>query len=258
MAKRATKNTKAKLIATVSTAVVVIGGIVALTLIAILSGQAPTATIEYSDGTHSAKITLDSGEVQDIDAPTVESVDVNKAQDDVEAEESGRGYWVDVSSPEAFRNSTLGTCINTDGAYGAQCWDLADAFFQSYANRHFSTCGTGSAKGSMNCWQQNAGDEFEMVWNSNDLQAGDIVVFNTGEWGHVGMAMGYSNDGYVTLLGQNQGGGYCDQGGSSTNIINISLRDFAGAFRPKAYIKPAPVPEPEPVSAPDTGIVKKH
>jgi hypothetical protein len=69
------------------------------------------------------------------------------------------------------------------------------------------------------------------------------------------MALGSYNNGYVALLGQNQGGYACDGGGQATNIINISLKDFAGAFRPKTYEKPdpepTPEPEPEPVPEPE-------
>ena len=56
--------------------------------------------------------------------------------------------------------------------------------------------------------------------------------------------MGSYNNGYISLLGQNQGGSACEGGGSSTNIINISLKSFVGAFRPKTYIKPEPTPIP--------------
>ena len=61
------------------------------------------------------------------------------------------------------------------------------------------------------------------------------------------MALGKPNKGYVALLGENQGGTSCADGGSATNIINISLKTFKGAFRPKIYDLP---------KVPDTGIVK--
>ena len=138
-----------------------------------------------------------------------------------------------------------------------------DAFWVNYARRTLLTCGTGAAKGTIadGCWQKNAGNDFVMIWDAKKIQAGDIAVFSTGQWGHIGMAMGDYNNGYFTLLGQNQGGNACPGGGSSTNIINISSRDFIGAFRPKIYIKPEPKPEPKPTPKPtpknpDSGIVK--
>jgi len=190
--------------------------------------------------------------------PTVEAVDSNGPVTEVnntecpEGEECGRGANVptlDISSPQAFANQTLGVCLDVDGYYGAQCWDSMAAFFINYTGHTLYTCGTGAAKGTIadGCWQQNAGNEFTMIWNPAEIQAGDIAVYSTGEWGHIGMAMGEYNNGYFTLLGQNQGGAWCPNGGAAGNIINLSTRDFIGAFRPNIYIKPEPVPEPEPV-----------
>ncbi|MBQ5918168.1 MAG: LysM peptidoglycan-binding domain-containing protein [Lachnospiraceae bacterium] len=135
------------------------------------------------------------------------------------------------------------------------------AFFYNYAGRILNTCGTGAAKGTIadGCWQKNAGNEFMMIWNPRDIQAGDIAVYSTGQWGHIGMAMGGYNNGYFALLGQNQGGRACPGGGAAGNIINLSTRDFIGAFRPKAYIKPEPAPTPDSTPAPaeDTYTVRK-
>ena len=231
-----------------------------------------TAEIEYSEEQVPAEITNET-DVEQVESgqggatldgeaiPTVESVESNGPVEKVgdeecpEGEECGRGAAypkIDVSSPQAFANATIGQCINVDGHYGAQCWDSMSAFFYNYAHRVLSTCGTGAAKGTIanGCWQKNAGNEFTMVWDKTHIQAGDIVVFSTGEWGHIGMAMGEYNKGYVSLLGQNQGGKACPGGGAAGNIINLSLRDFMGAFRPKAYIKPEPKPTPKPTPAP--------
>ena len=206
-----------------------------------LSDEQIPALIENAEGE----------EVTDKNIVTVEEVAGEQiAQECPEGEECGQGRYIyaPTETPIAFKDYTLGGCWNTDGAWGAQCWDLADLFFQNYAGRNFSTCGTGAAKGAWNCKEQNAGEEFELIYNKEDLQAGDWVIFSSGKYGHVGMAMGSYNNGYVTLLGQNQGGSACEGGGSATNIINISLNSFVGAFRPKSYIKPDPQPEPIPVS----------
>lgn len=203
--------------------------------------------------------------------PTVEEVDstgpqVNPEDEDPEecpeGEECGRGAafpQVDVSTPQAFINATLGGCYDIDGHYNEQCWDYAALFFLNYAGRTFYTCGTGAAKGAFadGCWQKNAGNEFEFITDATRIQPGDIVGFNNGTYGHVGMATGYYNNGYVTLAGQNQGGGLCPGStmGARVNIINISLKSFAGAFRPKAYIKPEPTPpEPTPTPTPSDKI----
>lgn len=227
-----------------------------------------SASIEYSDEQRKASITLgeddtinteseeyglgEAGEeVEKDDIPTVEEIDAegpvmdDKADDEQatvecpEGEECGLGayIWAPTETPSAFKNYVLGKCLNTDGAYGAQCWDEADVFWQNVASRRAQTCGTGAAKGMIQdgCWQKNAGDEFIMIWDATQLQAGDWVIFTNGKWGHVGMALGTYNNGYVTLLGQNQGGTPCPGGGSAGNIVNISLKNFGGAFRYKKY-----------------------
>lgn len=211
--------------------------------------------IELSEKQVETLIETEDGTIEVISAPTVESVDSNNITCE-EGQECGLGHYeyFPTDSPTAFKNATLGRCIDFDDWAGSQCWDLSEAFFVNYAGRDFSTCGTGGAKGAWLCKEQNAGDEFDLIYDPTQLQAGDIVVFNNGQWGHTGMALGGYNNGYVALLGQNQGGASCPNGGQATNIINISLKDFAGAFRPKIYEKPTPTPEPSPI--PITGCTE--
>ena len=217
-------------------------------------GEGFSAEIQLAETQVPALIETDNGEIEVLGAPTVESVDGNGLTDECPEGETecgkGRYIWAPTESPQAFRDYTYGGCWNSDLAWGAQCWDLADIYFQNYAGRNFSTCGTGAAKGSWNCKEYNAGDEFELIYDATALQAGDWVIFGAGQYGHVGMALGGYNNGYVALLGQNQGGKTCEGGGSAANIINISLSSFVGAFRPKSYIKPEPQPVPEPTPEP--------
>lgn len=201
-------------------------------------------SIEFSSEQVPAEVETEDGETEILDVPTVEAVDSANITDLTECgdeEECGLGSYIyaPTDSIENFKNYTLGKCFNTDGAYGAQCWDLADLFWQNYAGRRFSTCGTGVAKGAVNdgCWQINAQDDFYYTTLTSEIIPGSVLVFNNGYTGHVAFALGYPHDGYVAVLGQNQGGGRCDGGGSSTNIINISLKYFAGAFTPKSYVK---------------------
>ena len=213
-----------------------------------------TNNIELSeDQTRATLIENENGDIEEIEAVTVEAVENN--QNIVECgedEECGQGWYVDTSSPQTFKSAVYSSCVDTDGYYGSQCWDLGNLFWQNYAGRTLSTCGTGAAKGTWNCKEQNAGDEFELITDPTSLQAGDWIIFTNGTYGHIGMAMGSYNDGYIALLGTNQGGASCSGGGSSANIINISLKNFGGAFRPKSYI-----PEPEP-TIPISGCVKWH
>lgn len=219
--------------------------------------EVKSQTIELSEEQKEAKVVNEEGVEEIVDLPTVEAIDGNQLSEECkEGEECGRGWYVDTSTPQAFKEAVYGQCIDTDGHFGSQCWDLANLFFQNYAGRTLSTCGTGAAKGTIidGCWQQNIGDNFDMVWDPNTLQFGDIVVFTNGQFGHIGMAMGASNNGYISLLGTNQGGASCSGGGSSANIINISLKNFGGAFRPKSYIKKEE-PKPEP-AIPITGCLE--
>ena len=217
-----------------------------------------TSDIEFSEEQIPATIEDDQGElIEETEIPTVEEVDGGKFEDantglsvtEGEYDDLGWSEWYNTSSPEAFRNNTIGKCIYANNRYGAQCVSLARVFWWSYANRDVSTCGTGMAKGMMNCADQNAGNDFVVYWADSykSIQAGDWLVFNGGQYGHVGMALGPVVNGYVALLGENQGGGYCQGGGAATNIINISIRNLIGYYRPKAYIKPEPKPTPAPV-----------
>lgn len=231
-----------------------------------------TAEIELSDEQLPALVEDDMGELIEIEEvngeiiPTVEEVDGGQFEDENTGLSLTEGEYADlgwsetynVSSPNAFMQDTIGKCIIANNRYGAQCVSLARVFWWSYADRDVSTCGTGMAKGMMECAEQNAGNEFEIHWSDEykDIQAGDWLIFNGGQYGHVGMALGEVKNGYVALLGENQGGHSCGQGvgGAATNIINISIRNLIGFYRPKSYIKPAPDPVPD---APDTGIVKE-
>lgn len=197
-------------------------------------------------------IEKEDGTTEEIDVPTYETVETEKISEECpEGEECGKGAYIyaPTDSYIAFKDYTLGKCLDVDGHYGAQCWDLASVFWMNYTKdgRWLSTCGTGAAKGAWNCRKENAGTEFELIYNASEVQPGDWLIFTSGQYGHVGMALSSYNKGYVTLLGQNQGGVKCPGGGSKTNIISISTKSLAGAFRPKSYIKPTPAPAPAPV-----------
>lgn len=214
-------------------------------------------TLELSDEQIPALIEDDKGEFYEDNIPTVEEVDGGRFEDETTGVSVNSVYadlgWsetYDTSTPEAFRNDTIGRCIRANNKFGSQCVSLARVFWWSYADRDVSTCGTGMAKGMMNCAEENAEDDFLIFWadSKHDIQAGDWLVFDGGQYGHVGMALGGDNNGYVALLGENQGGHACEGGGAATNIINISLKNLIGFYRPKGYIKVTPEPEPLPIS----------
>lgn len=224
------------------------------------------ATITYSEEEVPAALTGDQGEVVETteyngeEIPTVDEIDGGMFEDKDSGLSAAEGEYEDLgasvetfdtSTPEAFRDATLNKCVIANNKFGAQCVSLARSFWWSYANRDVSTCGTGMAKGMMNCADQNAGDDFLVFWGSNGIQAGDWIISDGGQYGHVGMALGPVVNGYVALLGENQGGHKCEgYGGSATNIINFNVKNVIGYYRPKAYVKPAPTPAPTPTPEP--------
>lgn len=200
-----------------------------------LAEEQPAAVLENEEG----ELTVEQ-------LPVVEEV----SGDEFKEEELnlGQGAYYDFSTPIAFKNATIGQCIDADGVYGSQCVDLFATFHKEYTGRWANVCGTGAARGLWACKEENAGDEYDLITDVTKVQAGDWLIFDGGTYGHVGMAMGPYNNGYVALLGENQGGAKCYGGGAATNIINMSTRTFLGAFRPKIYEQPEPEPTPEPVA----------
>lgn len=164
---------------------------------------------------------------------------------------TGHGSFYRTDTYEHFVEDTRNKCVSEGNPYGAQCVSLAQAFWTNYAGYGLDLCGTGAARGIWSCKEKNADDSFVMITNPADIQPGDWIITNGGTWGHVAMAVGYYNNGYIAVYGENQGGKICGEGGSQPNVINLSMKTFLGAFRPKDYIITEPVPE-----APDGGIMK--
>lgn len=219
---------------------------------------------ELSDDQIPAFVYNEMGEIEEVyDIPTVESIDGGMFEENIISDSDGLGWaeMYDTTSFNTFRNETIGKCIYANNKYGAQCVSLARVFWWSYADRDVSTCGTGMAKGMMDCAEQNAGDDFEIYWGSDGFGdvAGDVGVWDTGIYGHVAFAEGPVRNGYVVVLGENQGGRKCDLGGAATNEINLSINGLIGYYRPIRYIpEPEPEPQPEPIPVtPDTGAIKE-
>lgn len=237
-------------------------------IIAIIGGIGASVIITTNQGKIEVKIDYapesviqgDEGSIDEI--PTVEEIDGGGLfQDNLNVGEGESSLYyelgsieeVDTSSPEAFKRSTIGRCIIADNYFGAQCVSLARAFWWSYAGYDVSTCGTGLAKGMMNCYDDNARDKFKVIWNTEEIQEGTWIVLDGERTGHICMALGTVNNGYVSCLGENQGGIPCDYGigGAGTNIINISVKNFIGGYTPLDYIHVEPTP-----IAPDTGLIR--
>lgn len=163
-----------------------------------------------------------------------ENVEYRKEQEEI----GGRGayYNVPINSYDSFRASVIGKGFDVDGAYGYQCWDGAALVWQQLG-RNLQT-GNGAASG---CWNLkrdvNAGSDFELIWNVNDVRRGDIVVFGAGQYGHIGFAdANYNGSGVISLLAQNQGGSPKGAaGGAGFNVVNVNATSFLGAFRLKKW-----------------------
>lgn len=197
------------------------------------------STIELGEEPAIVEVETTDGVVEEV-LPVVEMADSNISTGSEEKIDGGKGEAFPAGSPAEFAEATTGKCIDQDGWWGSQCWDLSDALMFNLVGRHLSTCGTGAAKGIMNCAEQNASEDFEIIRDKNQIQAGDILVFDGGQYGHTGMALGAPVGDYVALLGANQGGRACEGGGASVNTVAYSLRNFTGGFRYKPWIKVEP------------------
>ncbi len=144
----------------------------------------------------------------------------------------GRYYSVPHDTFENFMNATIGKGYDIDECYGQQCWDYAALLWQQLGLSLLT--GNGLAIG---CWDLkrdiNSGNQFDLVYNVSDLEPGDIVTMRPN---HIGFFVGWNGE-YMRILGQNQGGTPCANGGSAANIVNVTKSSFAGAFRYKDWNK---------------------
>lgn len=250
----------------IGAAIVLILGLVAGTGIGLNIAPDGEVTIETDFAMELAEeqvptiLETEEGQIEVLNAPTIEMVDGGKIDECPEGEECGLGsyVWVDVSSVQAIRSSIEGLCVDVDNFAGSQCYDTSAAVSENMTGRRLTTCGTGAASGMMNCWEQQADDDYEVIWDATKVQPGDIAVFGGGKYGHTGIILGYYNNGYVALLSTNQGGKACPGGGSSANVINMSMKNFLGAYRWKEYIKPEPVEPEAPAEIPVSGCIEWH
>lgn len=143
-----------------------------------------------------------------------------------------------------FRNATLGNGYNVDQTYGNQCWDFCALLWWQYG----LTLHTGPKGWAMECWTVsrtlNAVPPFTQVNSVSEIKRGDCVVFKgTSNYptGHIAFADEDYREGMTRMnfLGQNQGQGSL----KPSNIANISLANFIGAFRNSNWATPNPKPE---------------
>lgn len=149
----------------------------------------------------------------------------------------GAMYVVDISSYDVFRTQVLERGYDIDESYGYQCWDGCALLWQQLGRSLLT--GRDNARG---CWtrcrSENAGTDFELITDVTKIKRGMVLVFGTGEYGHIGFAdEDYHGSNYIRLLGQNQGGTPVGAaGGAGFNVINMSLATFLGAFAYKPWL----------------------
>lgn len=215
--------------------------------------------LEFSKSDEDVEIDEEALPYVDYDVKTVDEIDGGQMQtengDKIESSIDARGAYYRTDSYENFIADTVNKCVVEGNIWGAQCVSLAQAFWTNYAGYGLDTCGTGAARGLWTCKDVNAREDFVQIYNVAEIQPGDWIITDGGTWGHVAMAVGYYNNGYIAVYGENQGGVLCPQGGSQPNVINLNMRTFLGAFRPVDYVIPEPEPEVIP-DAPDTSVIK--
>lgn len=191
---------------------------------------------------------VENGEAKVVDVVTVDEVDggeIPKENDGKAKEELnfGQGEYFDATTPKTWVDATFGKCIDLDHVFGSQCVDYMATFMYQEYGRWLSTNGTGAAYGIWDAREQNAGDDMMLIEDKSNIPAGTWAVFNGGQFGHVGLVLGYTDENHVLLAGENQGGAACQGGGAAVNIINMSLANFRGGFLPKQwYVEPEPEP----------------
>ena len=158
---------------------------------------------------------------------------------------------------DEWRNATNGNGYDVDLHYGCQCWDLVSEFWWNvgFPQYYPTLAGTGSAYGMWADRQVNAGIEFDLIYDVEDIKRGDVIVFNYfpgNQYGHTGFA-DVDYDAWVRdpsqpyefpILSENNQGTPDPQGGAYTNIHGYDIRLFLGAFRYKQWKTTPPVFKP--------------
>ena len=120
-----------------------------------------------------------------------------------------------------------------------------------YNYPYLSTGGTGYAYGIWNARTENAGSEFDLIFNLSEVKRGDLIILDRGRFvGDVSGHDAYADEDYngsntMWLVGQNQES-------PSATVGHVVTRDqmdvskFLGAFRYKRW-ESTPPPPPPPV-----------
>lgn len=138
----------------------------------------------------------------------------------------------------------VGSVVDTDGFYGAQCWDYANAFWKQQVGRTLVTKPGGNGK-ACQCWTISLDANsvgFTIIRNWSSLRPGDWVFWDcdsTRPDGHVAMCVSsMDSNGQYSFYGQNQGGTPVAAGGAAVSVAKFSVSGFLGGLRYKGWEQP--------------------
>ena len=162
---------------------------------------------------------------------------------------------VNISSYENFKNVTMGNGYDIDSSEGFQCGDYGALLWGNigryghsgvpYNYPYLSTANTGYAYGIWLARTENAGSEFDLIYNLSDVKKGDMIILDRGRFtgdvsGHNAFAdEDYNGSNTMWLVGQNQENPSATLGHVVTRD-QMSVAKFLGAFRFKQWSNPTP------------------
>lgn len=110
--------------------------------------------------------------------------------------------------------------LNTDGVYGAQCWDLFDKFCQDYNINVSRYCAiTGYVPDLFYLFDEYGYDAYFDKINVDNLQVGDWCFWDYGDMRHVALKVGADT--------------YFSQNPNPSQVITLSPVGLIGGMRPK-------------------------
>lgn len=137
----------------------------------------------------------------------------------------------------------IGSVVDIDGYYGAQCWDYADAFWMQQVGRMLITRPGGNGN-ACDCWRVSLDVNsvgFVPITSWSALLPGDWAFWDCDASrpnGHVAMCVsGRDNNNQYLFRGQNQGGTPVAAGGAAVSDTVIGVNGFLGALRYKPWVK---------------------
>lgn len=131
-----------------------------------------------------------------------------------------------------FKAKWLGTPINYDNAYGAQCMDV----YRMYVKEVLNIPQSPPVKGAKNVWDTYLPEYFDKISNTPDgvPKQGCIAIWGHGEFGHIGIVDSADKQ-YLTCFEQNwTQGGTSNDGKGNSEIRRHNYSNVLGWLKFKA------------------------